>query len=74
MMFRRAMLEELGVKLGGRGWGVLMDIIVRAKRRRMRIVSVPTSLRPRFDGKSKVNNLRSIGANLEQAIALWWSL
>lgn len=74
MMFRRTMLEELGVNLGGRGWGVLMEVIVRAKRRRMRIVSVPTSLRPRSDGKSKVNNLRSIRANLEQAIALWWSI
>jgi glycosyltransferase involved in cell wall biosynthesis len=74
MMFRRAMLDDLGVKPGGRGWGVLMEVVVRAKRRRMKIVSVPTSLRPRSNGTSKVNNLRSIRANLEQAIALWWSL
>lgn len=74
MMFRRSMLEELGVKLGGRGWGVLMEIIVRAERSQLKIVSVPTSLRPRISGKSKVNNLRNIRANLDQAIALWRSL
>jgi dolichol-phosphate mannosyltransferase len=74
MMFRRTMLEELGVKPSGRGWGVLMEIIVRAKRAGLRIVSVPTSLRPRISGKSKVNNLRSIRANLDQAVALWRSL
>lgn len=74
MMFRRTMLEELGVKPGGRGWGVLMEIVVRAKRAGLKIVSVPTSLRPRISGKSKVNNLRSIRANLDQAVALWLSL
>jgi glycosyltransferase involved in cell wall biosynthesis len=74
MMFRRTMLEDLGVKPGGRGWGILMEIIVRAKRSHLKIVSVPTSLRPRTSGKSKVNNLRSIWANIDQAIALWRSL
>ncbi|HET7550009.1 MAG TPA: glycosyltransferase family 2 protein [Gemmatimonadaceae bacterium] len=74
MMFRRTMLEELGVKPGGRGWGVLMEIIVRAKRHRLKIESVPTSLRPRASGKSKVHNLRSIWANINQAIVLWKSL
>jgi glycosyltransferase involved in cell wall biosynthesis len=74
MMFRRDMLEELGVKPGGRGWGVLMEIIVRAKRSHLRILSVPTTLRPRISGKSKVNNLRSVWANIDQAIALWRSL
>jgi len=74
MMFRRAMLEELGVKPGGRGWGVLMEIIVRAKRHQLNIVSVPTSLRARASGKSKVHNVRSIRANINQAIALWKSL
>lgn len=74
MMFRHALLAELGVTLGGRGWGVLMDIIVRSVRSEKVIVSVPTQLRARVDGKSKVNNLRSVRANLVQALALWWSL
>lgn len=74
MMFRRTTLEELGVKPGGRGWGVLMEIIVRAKRHNLKIMSVPTSLRPRTSGRSKVNNLRSIWANIHQAVALWRSL
>lgn len=74
MMFRRAMLDEFGVKLGGRGWGILMEIIVRAKRSDSRILSVPTALRPRSSGKSKVTNLRSIWANMVQAVGLWRSL
>jgi len=74
MMFRRSMLAELGVEPSGRGWGVLMEIIVRAKRYSKVIRSVPTSLRPRISGTSKVNNFRSIRANLAQAIELWRSL
>lgn len=74
MMFRRALLTELGVKLGGRGWGVLMEIIVRAVSCDKVVISVPTLLRDRTSGSSKVNNLRSVRANLMQAAALWWSL
>jgi dolichol-phosphate mannosyltransferase len=74
MMFRAALLSELGVTLGGRGWGVLMEIIVRAKRRGLRIQSVPTPIRPRQSGHSKVTNLGSVVANLRQAGRLWWSL
>jgi hypothetical protein len=41
---------------------------LRASRGRYRLVSVPTELRPRLSGESKVNNVRSIAANLKQ---LW---
>jgi len=71
MMFRRSLLSQLRVEPQGRGWGVLMEILVKAKRANLRIVSEPTPLRPRATGQSKVNNWRSVRANLKQAVALW---
>lgn len=74
MMFRRSLLVELGVKSRGRGWAIIMEIIVRANRQGKAIVRVPTSLRPRKSGTSKVNNMRNILANLRQALALWLTI
>jgi dolichol-phosphate mannosyltransferase len=74
MMFRRSLLGDLGIEPHGRGWGVLMEILVKARRSGMRIKSVPTPLRARESGHSKVNNLRSVYANLTQAIELRRSL
>lgn len=70
LMFRRALLDELMLKSSGRGWAVLMELIIRASRRGYRIVSVPTQVRPRISGRSKVNNLPTIWANLQQLITL----
>jgi dolichol-phosphate mannosyltransferase len=74
MMFRRELLADLGIQPGGRGWGVLMEILVKAVRAGKRIRSEPTPLRARAAGHSKVTNLRSIRANLAQAVALRRSL
>jgi dolichol-phosphate mannosyltransferase len=74
MMFRTALLAELGVTPGGRGWGVLMEILVRAVRANLRITSELVELRARAAGESKVTNLRSVRANLAQAFALKRSL
>ncbi len=74
MMFRRSLLTDLGIEPHGRGWGVLMEILVKARRAGMRIKSAPTPLRARESGHSKVNNLRSVYANLVQAIELRRSL
>jgi hypothetical protein len=74
LMFRRGALEALNVKLGGRGWQMLMELIVRAQRAGYRIISVPNELRPRKVGTSKVTNLRHLWANLTQAIAIRWRL
>jgi glycosyltransferase involved in cell wall biosynthesis len=74
MMFRRSLLAELGVKSRGRGWAIIMEIIVRATRQRKAIVRIPTSLRPRRSGTSKVNNMRNILANFRQALVLWQML
>ena len=70
MMFPRPLLAELHVQPGGRGWGVLMEIVVKAVRAGKRVLSAPTALRPRASGESKVNNLRSVWANLKQAAVL----
>ena len=73
MMFRAELPSELGVTLGGRGWGVLMEIIVRAKRRGLRIESVPTPIRSRQSGHSKVTNLRSVVPTFfRRAADLWF--
>ena len=70
LMFRRTLLDELPLRSSGRGWAVLMELILRAARGRYRLVSVPTACRARLAGTSKVNNLRTIRANLVQLVAL----
>ncbi len=70
LMFRRTLLNELELKSTGRGWAVVMELIIRASRAGYRLVSVPTEMRPRISGKSKVNNLPTICANLKQLFAL----
>jgi len=74
LMFKRGALESLRVYVGGRGWQMLMDLIVRAQRAGYRIVSVPNELRPRIAGTSKVTNVRHVWANLYQAGLLRWRL
>jgi glycosyltransferase involved in cell wall biosynthesis len=70
LMFRRTLLDSMKLKSTGRGWAVLMELIIGASRGGYRLVSVPTEMRPRMSGKSKVNNLPTIWANLKQVIAL----
>lgn len=70
MMFKRALLEGLKLKFENRGWGAVMELIIRARRNSYRIKSIPTEYRPRMHGRSKVNNLFTIWENLRQAIIL----
>jgi glycosyltransferase involved in cell wall biosynthesis len=70
VMFRRALLEGVVLASHGRGWTVLMELILRAERNGARIKNIPIILRPRASGTSKVNNLRSIVSNLQQLLAL----
>lgn len=74
MMFRRSLLEELSITPRGRSWGVLTELIVKSSRAGKAMISVQTELRARKSGSSKVNNLRTIWASLQQAIALRLSL
>lgn len=69
-MFRRALLEQFELQSSGRGWAVLMELIIRTCQGGHRVISVPTTMRPRLSGRSKVNNLRTIWANLRQVIEL----
>jgi len=68
LMFRRRLLDRFAPHCQGRGWGVLMEFILRVHRSEAATISVPTSYRPRLRGRSKVNNWRTIRANLAE---LW---
>ncbi len=70
LMFRRKLLDGMDLKSEGRGWAVLMEFIMRATRAKVRMVSVPTTMRARTAGVSKVNNFANIKANLQQVIKL----
>jgi glycosyltransferase involved in cell wall biosynthesis len=69
-MVRRSVLQSLTLETQGRGWGVVMEMVLKIFRGPYRVESVPTTLRPRLSGQSKVNNPRTIWINLKQAFAL----
>jgi len=69
-MLRRMLLSQLELRSRGRGWTVVMELIIRASRGGYRIVSAPTEMRPRMSGKSKVKNLATICDSLRQVFAL----
>ncbi|GMV38508.1 MAG: hypothetical protein AMXMBFR64_02240 [Myxococcales bacterium] len=71
LMFRWPLLDTIDHRtVGGRGWTVLMELILKADRGGHRWVNEPTELRPRLGGQSKVRNARTILANLQQVLAL----
>jgi dolichol-phosphate mannosyltransferase len=70
LLFRRELLARFPLRSSGRGWVVLMELILRAHRGGCRLVSEPTGLRVRASGASKVQNSRTILANLRQLLAL----
>lgn len=69
-MIRRRLLDEIPLHSDGRGWAIVMELILRAARGGYRLISVATPCRPRQAGESKVMNARTIRANLEQLFAL----
>ena len=73
-MYRRALLASMERVSSGRGWMIQMEWILHAQREGSRIISVPTQMRPRVSGKSKVTNVRSVVANLRQVLVLYWHL
>ena len=64
LMFRRKLLEDIPLGSDGRGWAILMEFILKISRRGYRITHALTPLRARSHGQSKVNNLRTICANV----------
>jgi dolichol-phosphate mannosyltransferase len=69
-MVRSRMLRSLSLRSEGRGWAIVMELVVRAARAGWRIESRPTALRARRSGTSKVQNARTVWANLRQVLAL----
>lgn len=69
-MFRRNILDELPLTTKGRGWGIVMELIIRAQRRGYRITNVPIEIQERKHGTSKVTNLRNLFSNLFQLVEL----
>lgn len=75
IMVRRAVVEETALtSRGGCGWGIAMEIVVRAVRMGLRVASVPIPYHPRNHGRSRAVHIRSVIANLAQAFALWSAL
>lgn len=70
VMFHTCLLTEFILVSSGRGWAVLMEFILRVIRAGYRVESVPTEVRPRLSGVSKVNNLRTIMDNMRQVVVL----
>jgi glycosyltransferase involved in cell wall biosynthesis len=70
MMVRVSKLREVTFTSTGRGWTIVMELILRAHRAGWRIVSVPTAFLPRTQGRSKVRNFRTIVSHLTQLVAL----
>jgi glycosyltransferase involved in cell wall biosynthesis len=70
MMFHKSLLDITPLASAGRGWGVVMEFIIRVSRGDAVVVSRPTVIRPRAVGVSKVNNTRTVLANLRQLFAL----
>jgi glycosyltransferase involved in cell wall biosynthesis len=70
MMLRRSILRDLPLRSEGRGWAISMELVLRASRGSFRVVSVPTPIRPRLLGSSKVQNLPTILSNLRQVFSL----
>jgi glycosyltransferase involved in cell wall biosynthesis len=70
LMYRRELVGAIPLRSEGRGWAVVMEFVLRVSRGPYRIVSLPTAVRPRTAGRSKVNNLRTIADNLRQIVPL----
>lgn len=70
LLFRRRLLAGMPLRSEGRGWTILMEFLLRARRRGATYVNRTTALRPRTAGRSKVNNLRTITANARQMLTL----
>ena len=70
LMLRRAVLDRLALRSTGRGWAIVLELIIKASRSGCRIAAVPIEVRPRAAGASKVRNLATIWSNLRQLLTL----
>ena len=70
-MIRRYLLNEINLKHNGRGWALVMELIIKINKGNYKIISIPTEVHPRKYGHSKVNNIPVILANFKQVISLY---
>jgi glycosyltransferase involved in cell wall biosynthesis len=73
-LLRREVLDAYTLESSGRGWGIVMEMILRTQRAGFRIVSVPTEIRPRMAGHSKVQDSTTVWSNLLQLLQVRWAL
>lgn len=73
-MFRRSILVELPLISTGPGFGIVRELTMRTYQGSYNVTSVPSQLRPRKYGRSKVNTLGNVWINLKQLFALWYQL
>lgn len=69
-MIRTSLLQTFPLHSQGRGWGILMECILRAHRGGARVRHVMTEVRPRQAGESKVQNWKTIVSNARQVLRL----
>ena len=71
LMVRMSVVRAVPLVSEGRGWAVIMELILKVAHGPYRVVGVPNRLRPRQSGQSKVNNVATVVANLRQLWPLW---
>ncbi len=69
-LVRREALGRVKLRSEGRGWAIVMELLVVASRAGWRMRSLPTTIRPRTSGASKVQNARTVWSNLQQLLEL----
>ena len=69
-MVRRSALAAHPLLSEGRGWGIVLEMVLRMVRAGHSYVGVHTKLTPRRFGHSKVQNATTILANLKQVLGL----
>ncbi len=73
-LIRTEILRHLPLHSQGRGWAIVLEMIIRADRTGCRWCNQPTTLLPRRSGRSKVNNLRTVMLSFVQLLRLRWLL
>lgn len=74
LMFRTDLREEIKLISSGRGWAVVMELVMKASKNGYTLLEMPNELRPRISGSSKVNNLNTVYENFKEALLLRWRL
>lgn len=69
-LVRAGWLDPTDLLSEGRGWAIVMEMLYEATRRKARIGHAELELLPRMSGRSKVQNPRTVIANLKQIFRL----